>query len=152
MKYNPGYFTEGGRATQCMQFPGIAFVQGSIEWSNQSSSYSTIDRFGPSMPPELTHLPRQVDDSLRSYGSDIFSMGEELLWLSRVPPHAAHENYALHKSPSTDIRRKAAQVVPFFQMLCKMDPGSCQMMQSIFLEMVPILEQQIYTYARQLGD
>ena len=83
---NPGYFNEGGKAIQCMQSLGTALMQGGLEQSKQFSGYSATERFGTSMPGELAHLPGQVDDSLRSYGSDMFSMGNELVWLSRVLP------------------------------------------------------------------
>ena len=152
MRSNPGYFTEGGRAIHCMQSLGTALVQGGVAKSNQFSGYSATERFGPMMPNGLAHLPGQVDDSMRSYGSDMLIMGQELLWLSRVLPPAAQGNTTPYNTTGTDSRQMAAQVLPIYQMLCRMDPSICQMMRSMFLEMAPILEQQIYTFARQFGN
>lgn len=152
MESNPGYFTEGGRAIQCMQSLGNALVQGGLEQYSQLDDYSATERFGAQMPGELAHLPGKVDDSLRSYSSDMFSMGQEFLWLSRVLPPAAQGDYTPYNTPGTESRRMAAQVMPILQMLCQMEPDMCQMMQSMWLEMSPVLEQQIYTLAIQLGS
>jgi len=152
MQYNSNYFSKGGRAIRCMQSLGTALMQGGLEQSKQFSGYSAVERFGPSMPSELAHLPGQVDDSLRSYGSDMYSMGKELVWLSQVLPPAVQGNYTPYKTTGTEIRQMAAQALPIYQMLCQMNPDTCRMMQSMFLEMTPMLEQQIYTFARQLGN
>jgi hypothetical protein len=69
VRSNPGYFNEGGKAIQCMQSVGTALMQGGLEQYKQFSGSSAKERF-PSMPDGLDHLPGQVDDSLRSYGSD----------------------------------------------------------------------------------
>jgi len=86
MKSNPGYFTEGGGAIRCMQSLGTALVQGGLASSREFSGYSATERFGSMMPEGLSHLPGEVDNSLRSYGSDMFTMGEELVWLAQVLP------------------------------------------------------------------
>ena len=148
---NPGYFNKGGRAIRCMRSLGTALMQGGLEQNKQFSSRSTKDLF-PSMPEGLDHLTGQVDDSLRSYGSDMYTMGKELIWLGRVLPPAVQGNYTPYRTTGTEIRQMAAQVLPVYQMLCQMDPAACRMMQSMFIEMAPILEQQIYTFARKSGD
>ena len=148
---NPDDFNEGGRAIRCMQSLGTALAQGGLEQSKQFSDVWTIERF-PSMPTGLEHLTGQVDASLRSYGSDMFSMGNELVWLSQVLPPAVQGNYTPYKTTGTSSRRMAAQALPNYQMLCQMNPGACRMMQAMFLEMEPMLEEQIYNYARQLGN
>ena len=63
---------------------GTALAQGGLEQSKQFSSHSATERFGHLMSIGLEHLPGQVDDSLRSYGSDMFSMGLSLFQAVRV--------------------------------------------------------------------
>lgn len=104
------------------------------------------------MPEGLEDLPGQVDASMRSYGSDMFAMGQELLWLANVLPAAAQGNYTPYNTTGTDTRRMMHQVLPMYQMLCQMDPSSCQIMLGVFREMTPQIEQQIYFLARQLGN
>ena len=149
---NPDYFNDGGKAIRCMQSLGTALMQGGLEQNKQFSGSSATERFGSSMPDGLHGLPGQVDESLRSYGSDMYSMGKELVWLSRVLPPAVKGNYTPYKTTGTEIRQMTSQALQIYQMLCQMDPSACRMMQSMFLEMEPMLEQQIYAYARQLSD
>ncbi len=149
---NKAYFVEGGKAIRCMEALGTSLVQGGMAAANRFKGYSATERFGGSMPPGLEHLPGQVDSSLRSYGNDMFAMGQELLWLSQVLPPAVKGDYAPYNTTATPNRQMVAQVLPIYQMLCQMDPGMCQMMQSMMIQMEPSLEQQLYTLARQLGN
>lgn len=152
MQSYPDSFAQGGGAIRCMQRLGTALVQGGLAQSNQFSGSSATERFGSSMPAGLAHLPGQVDDSMRSYGSDAFAMGQELLWLARVLPAAAQKNYTPYNTPGTNTRQMMAQVLPIYQMLCQMDPSICQMMLGMIRDMAPQIEQQIYVLARQLGN
>jgi hypothetical protein len=149
---NPDDFNEGGRAIRCMQSLGTALTQGGLEQSKQLSGPSATEQLGHLMPIGLEHLPGQVDASLRSYGSDMFNMGNELVWLSQVLPPAVQGNYTPYNTTGTSSRRMAAQALQNYRMLCQMNPGACRMMQAMFLEMEPMLEQEIYSYALQLGD
>ncbi len=152
MQSNRGYFTQGGGAIRCMQRLGTALVKEGLASSRQFSGSSAQERFGSSMPEGLAELPGQVDTSMRSYGSDMFTMGQELLWLARVLPAAAQENYTPYNTTGTDTRRMMPQVLPIYQMLCQMDPSICQMMLGMLREMAPQIEQQVYVFARQLGN
>ncbi len=152
MQSNRGYFTQGGGAIRCMQRLGTALVQGGLTRSREFSGPSATERFGGSMPEGLGHLPGQVDASMRSYGSDMFAMGQELLWLARVLPAAAQGDYTPYKTPGTTTRRMMYQVLPIYQMLCSMDPSICQMMLGMLREMAPQIEQQVYVFARRLGN
>jgi hypothetical protein len=150
---NPGYFNEGGKAIRCMQSLGTALAQGGLEQSKQVSDHWAAERFGHLMPIGLEHLPGQVDDSLRSYGSDMFSMGNELVWLSQVLPPVVQGNYSPYKTTGTYSRRMVAKALAYYQqVLCQMGPDSCRMMRTMFFEFEPMLEQEIYNYARQLGN
>ena len=152
MQSYPDYFTQGGGAILCMPRLGTVLVQGGLAQSGQSGGYSATESFGSSMPEGLAHLPGQVDASMQSYGSDMFAMGQELLWLSEVLPAAAQGNYTPYNTPRTPARQMASQVLPIHQMLCQSDPSMCQMMLGMLHEMAPQIEQQVYAFARQLGN
>ena len=152
MQSNRGYFTQGGGAIQCMQRLGTALIQGGLARSGDFSGSSATERFGGSMPEGLGHLPGEVDASMGSYGSDMFTMGQELLWLARVLPAAAQGDYTPYKTPGTTTRRMMYQVLSIYQMLCSMDPSICQMMLGMLREMAPQIEQQVYVFARRLGN
>jgi hypothetical protein len=149
---NKAYFVEGGKAIRCMEALGTALVQGGMAAADRFKGYPATERFGGSMPPGLEHLPGQVDSSLRSYGNDMFAMGQELLWLSQVLPPAAKGDYAPYNTTATPNRQRVVQVLPIYQALCQMDAGMCQMMQNMMIQMEPSVEQQIYTLSRQLGN
>lgn len=152
MQSNPGYFTQGGGAIRCMQRLGTALLEGALASSRQFSGSSAQERFGSSMPEGLANLPGQIDTNMRSYGSDMFTMGNELLWLAKVLPAAAQGNFTPYSTTGTDPRQMMSQVQPIYQMLCQTDPTMCQMALSIVREMAPLIEQQIYALARQLGN
>jgi len=152
MQSYPNHFTQGGRAIQCMERLGMALVQGGLAQSREFSGNSATERFGGQMPEGLEHLPGQVDNTLGSYGSDMFVMGQELLWLASVLPAAAQGNYTPYNTTGTETRRMMYQVLPVYQMLCTMDPSMCQMMLGMFRQMAPQIEQQVYVFARQLGN
>ena len=152
MQSNREYFAQGGGAIRCMQRLGTTLVQGGLARSREFSGSSATERFGSSMPEGLAHLPGEVDASMGSYGSDMFTMGQELLWLANVLPAAAQGNYTPYNTPDTTTRRMLYQVLPMYQMLCQMDPSICQMMLGMFREMAPQIEQQVYVLARQLGN
>lgn len=152
MEKYPGHFAQGGGAIRCMQSLGNALMRGALEQSREFSRPYATERFGGSMPEGLGHLPGQVDRSMISYGNDMFTMGQELLWLAEVLPYAAQGNYAPYNNPTTTNRQMAAQVLPIYQMMCQMDPSVCQMMVAMLEELSPQIEQQILFLARQLGN
>ena len=152
MAENRAYFLEGGKVIRCMQARSMALMQGALSAAEQNTRYSATERFGGSMPEGLEHLPGQVDASMRSYGNDMFTMGQELLWLSQVLPPAAEEDYEPYNTTATQNRQMMAQALPILQMLCQMDPRTCQLMQNMLAEIQPLLEQQIYDLARQVND
>jgi hypothetical protein len=148
---NKAYFLEGGGATRCMQALGAALMRGGSSGAVLGNGYSATERFGGSMPQGLEHLPGQVDASMRGYGSDMLTMGQELLWLSQVLPPAVDGDYEPYNTTSTPNRQMIAQAVPLYQMLCQMDPEVCQVMLGMMQQTLPELEQQIYALARQLS-
>lgn len=150
MRSNPGHFTPDGGAIQCMESLGAALVRGGLKLSREYSGGSAQEKFGGSMPQGLAHLPGQVDQSMNNYGSNMFTMGQELLWLAKVLPSAAQGNYTPYNTPGTPTRKMASQVMPVYRMLCQMDPSICQLMLNLLNEMAPQIEQQIYILARQL--
>ena len=152
MAENRAAFSEGGKAILCMQALGTGLTLRALVAQSQGGGYSATERFGGAMPQGLEHLPGQVDASMQSYNADVFTMGQELLWLSRVLPPAAKGDYQPYLSTATPVRQAVLQVLPVYQLLCGMDPGSCQVMQELFRQMASSLEQQIYTLARQLGQ
>jgi hypothetical protein len=152
MQSNRGYFAQGGGAIRCMQSLGTALVQGGLGRSRELSGPSATERFGGSMPEGLSHLPGEVDRSMRNYGSDMVTMGQELIWLANVLPAAAQGDYIPYNTTGTETRRMISQIQPIYQMLCQMDMSVCQMMLGMFREMAPQIEQQIYVFARQLGN
>ena len=135
-----------------MQRLGTALVNGGLTQSREFSGHSASERFGGSMPEGLGHLPGQVDASMRSYGSDMFAMGQELLWLANVLPAAAQGNYTSYNMTGTATRRMMNQVAPMYKMMCNMDPSICEMMLGMLREMAPQIEQQVYVLARRLGN
>ena len=86
MNSAPGYFTEGGQATRCMQSLGTTLVKKGVAMSSQFTGHPAMDRFAGRMPAGLEHLPGQVDSALHSYGADSIAMDQEFLWLSKVLP------------------------------------------------------------------
>lgn len=152
MRDYPQHFSAGGAAIRCMQRLGSALVQGGISQNMEYGGRSATERFGGMMPEGLEHLPGQVDDSMRSYGTDMYMMGQELLWLAEVLPAAARGNYQPYNTPVTTTRQMAYQVMPIYQMMCQMDPSLCQMVLAMLNDMTPQIEQQIYAMARQMGN
>lgn len=152
MQTYPQHFSPGGGAIRCMQRLGSALVQGGMAQNMEFGGSSATESFGAMMPQGLEHLPGQVDNSMQSYGSDQFMMGQELLWLAEVLPAAAQGNYQPYNTPVTTSRQMAYQVLPIYQMMCQMDPYPCQMMQAMLNDMAPEIEQQIYLLARQMGN
>lgn len=146
------YFLEDGKAIRCMQTLGTALTQSGMADLEQNREYSATERFGGSMPEGLEHLPGQVDASIQSYGNDMFTMGQELLWLSQVLPPAAEGDYEPYKTTATATRQLMAQILPIYQMLYQMDSSMYQMMQNMMQQMQPILEQHVYLLVRQLND
>lgn len=152
MQSNRSYFAPGGPAIQCMQSLGTALIRGGLNMSGEYSGSSATERFGGSMPPGLAHLPGEVDRSMGGYGSDILTMGQELLWLAQVLPSAAQGNYTPYNAGGTTNRQLAFRVLPMYRMLCQMAPAICEMMFNMFNEISPQIEQQVYVLARQLGN
>jgi hypothetical protein len=151
MERNANEFAVGGGTIRCMNVLGNALIAGALGQFGQFRSYSAQERFGNMMPAELAHLPGQVDDSLQSYGSDAFAMGQELVWLARVLPPAAQGDYGPYNAAGTLSRQAMAQVLPIYQVLCQMDSSTCELMVSMFRQVAPSIEEQIYNLALQVA-
>lgn len=151
MQNYPDHFSEGGGAIRCMQRLGSALINGGLAHYSEFSGTSAQERFGNDMPLGLEHLPGEVDQSMGSYGSDIYAMGQELIWLADVLPAAAQGYYDPYTTTGTQTRLMMRNMLPMYQMLCSMDPSICQVMLDMLNQMVPQIEQQIYALARQAG-
>lgn len=153
MQSNQGFFASNGGAIQCMRRLGNALVQAGLAAGlEQRNSRSATERFGGEMPEGLEDLPGEVDASMNSYSSDAVVMGQELLWLARVLPDAARGNYAPYNNSGTDTRQVMLRMEPIFQTLCQMDQTICQISLSVFSQMMPALEEQVYLLARRFGN
>jgi hypothetical protein len=147
---NESYFAEDGKAILCMQALGTALTKSGMELEQQREKYSATEKFGAAMPEGLEHLPGQVDASLNSYSNELFAMGTELLWLSRVLPAAASGDYTPYYTTGTIIRKGVLEEMQIFQMLCNIDPNICTYMQELIMESKPILEEHVSMLAKQL--
>lgn len=152
MQANPDAFAEKGGAIRCMRKLGATLTKRGAARSKEAGNTSATERFGASMPAGLSHVPGQVDSSLRRYGSDMFFMGEELTMLASVLPAAAKGNFNPYITAKTEARRMMNRILPLYQMMCQADRSSCNLMLSAWRKSLPQVEQQIYTLARQLGD
>ena len=152
MQSNHSYFTPEGDAVRCMQELGTALINEAIKQAETNNGPSAQELFGGMMPEGLGHLPGEVDDSMHSYANDLYAMGQELIWLSRVLPAAAQGNYTPYNTTGTQTRMIFKQVLPRYQMLCQINPFVCQNMLDTLYQMTPQLEQVIYTFARQLDN
>ena len=152
MQQYPNYFRDHGGVIRCMQRLGNALIGSGLAHYQQYAGNPAQQAYGGQLPEGLQHLPGEVDDSLRSYGSDMFAMGQEFLWLARVLPPAAQGNYGPYNRTGTDTRQTLRQVWPIYQQMCFFDQSMCQILTNVLDQMSPHLEQQIYAMARNLGN
>jgi len=144
-------FLQDGEATGCLRRLGERLTSSGMQQARELEGFSARKQFGGGMPEGLDHLPGQVDHSLRAYAGNTIMMGQELLWLSRVLPAAAHGNTAPYNTTATPARRMAMQVMPLLQMLCRMDPGVCATMDRSLRAVLPQLERQVRAMALAAG-
>lgn len=152
MEQYKSYFEEDGKVIQCMRSLGENLVQNAIENYHPENGTTATEMFGGSMPEGLEDLPGQVDASMRSFNTDLYAMGAELIWLSQVLPPAAYGDYQPYNTTGTISRQSMREVMNIYQLLCQMDPGVCQMMKNIMQQMQPEMEQQISSLALQLNN
>ena len=148
---NPDAFAEDGLVVRCMRTVGRGLAQQGASAMQTYRTGSAVERFGGMMPEGLSHLPGQVDSSLQSYGTDVYAMGEELVWLSQVLPAVSRGDRAPYNAGQTTSRQLARQAIPVYQMICQMDRSMCQVMFNAIQQVVPTVEETIYRMARQLG-
>jgi len=144
---NRGAFSQDGEATGCLRRLGQRLTSSGMQQAQELEDYSATEQFGGSMPEELSQLPGQVDQTLGAYAGNTIMMGQELLWLSRVLPAAAHGNTGPYHTTATPARRMAIQVMPMLQMLCGMDPTACSALNGSLRAVLPHLERQVRAMA-----
>lgn len=149
---NLASFNPGGRAIRCMQKLGAALSNNGLAQFQQNNGNAVGEGYAGAMPEGLEHLPGDVADSLNSYVSDVYAMGQELIWLANVLPSIAQGNYTPYNSTGTYTRQMLRQVWPIYQHLCQIDPSSCQPLFNTLNQVSPQLELQIYSLALQLGN
>ena len=148
IKDNRQQFLRDGAAVRCMKSTGTALVRSAITAYEQNKrAPSAVERFGGSMPPGLEHLPAQVDSSIRNAGTEFFTVGQELLWLSEVLPAALDGNAARYNAHDTMWRQQVIQLIPMINLLCSMDASVCETFKQSLQATVPIAEQQVFIIA-----
>jgi len=152
---NKEAFSENGSATRCMKRLGTDMMKKGITDLKIANSITAKDKF-INMPPGLEHLPGQVDDSIKKTAADTYTMGEELLWLSKVMPSAVRGDYSLLDAQDTQSRKLVGLYVAQIRSLCAIDPWICQM---LFQNLNPVLvqtrvmvEEELYRIAMGQND
>ena len=105
------------------------------------------------MPDGLEHIPGQVSENMNRWRSDTLVIAQELVWLSKVLPAAAAGDFNPFDAQDTMARKYwHEQFVPMFKMMCNLNPTNCQVALNILLAQLSLAEEQLYTWAFQLGQ
>lgn len=149
LEANPRPFTKDGPATRCMESLGRRLIS-MVGNSMNSNPHAAQERFGGSMPKGLEHVPGQVDASMRRAGVELYSMGEELIWLGRVLPAAVEGDWTNYRNTGTHSRNIAKMALDTLQTTCAIETG-CQYMMAELQEVKPELERGLFMLIHHLS-
>ncbi len=94
---------------------------------------------------------RAVADGLQSGSLDMFTMGQELLWLAQVLPAAAEGDWKPFETTGTLSRQQIRQYLPFLQQMLAQDPAMAVVVDQAMVQCGPMIEEQIVWLAMMTG-
>lgn len=148
LQQNRSAFKENGSAIRCAKALGTAMMQQGV---NAFSEMSYNDAYGGALQMGANgDQARQIANSMTSGAVDVYIMGEELIWLSKVLPAAALGNWQPFNTTGTMQRQQARQYLPFYRQMSQMDPAISAIFEQTMQQFAPLIEEQVVVYANML--
>lgn len=149
VQQNRDYFVENGPAIRCASELGNKLIYQAV------SSYSPSDydrAYERSLEMGATmEMADSVANSIRSGNLELFAMGQELLWLAKVLPHAAEGDWTPFNTTGTDARITTRNYLNIVNSMGMMDPETLQIMKESMTQFQTLAEDQIVFLAMMSG-
>ena len=115
---NKYQFKKDGEIIQAAKVLGEKLLKKSYESYDRNSNYyyeRALD-----MGANLDQA-RQIENDVNSGALDLYTIGQELLWLAEVLPEAAQGNWSAYNNTGTEMRKQVRQILPLLQTLSQFD-------------------------------
>jgi len=140
---------ENSEVIRCARELGQLLISQGIQNFNNNGDrermYNIGERAG--VDPGVT---KSAADGMYDGSTDLYTMGQELVWLSQVIPNASEGNWDSFNNTGTELRRQFYQVWPMVQSVTLEDESNKQMMDQFMSQMQPITEYQILILASMI--
>lgn len=140
---NTNILTANSPTVRCARRLGNRLVTAGIN-AYDPKAYERAMGVGPAQ------FAGDVAQSIQSGSVDLYMMGKELIWLSKILPPAAAGNYGPFLNTGTLWRQQIRQTIPIINMLLQIEPGTAQIMKDALTMVAPITERQIIMLAMML--
>ena len=83
---------------------------------------------------------------------DLFSMGQELLWLATVLPTAAQQDWRPYYTTGRPWRQQVREALPNIRQLGQLDPSVAPMLGAMLQVMQPYAEYQVAFFVIHMDE
>ena len=151
VRANASNLGENSEVIRCARELGELMINQGIQNFNANSDRERMYNIGQraGVDPLVT---KRAADEIYNGSADLFFIGQELAWLSRVIPYASAGNWDPFNNTGTDSRRQFYQLWPLVQSLTYGDEYTKQIMDQAMRQMQPIVEYQILILASMIQN
>ena len=151
VRANASLLGENSEVIRCARELGGLMISQGIQNFNANDDRERMYNIGHSAGVDPLVTQRAADEMYNG-SADLFFMGQELVWLARVIPSAAADNWDLFNNTGSDSRKQFYQLWPLVQSLTYGDEYTQQIMEQAFKQMQPIVEYQILLLASMIQN
>lgn len=136
---NRNLLLPGSKMIQCMRSAGNTLIARGV----QAYSQQDADRaYGRALEMGATgDMANKIRSNMNQGATELFTMGQELIWLSQVLPQAAQGNWNDFINTGTDTRQAVIQSIRLVAPM--LDPNLLGIVQQSFTQYAPYLEYQV---------
>jgi hypothetical protein len=146
LSQNRSYFVENGEAVRLAKELGLTLIAAGVKSYDPGAEERAYRIAGSTgVPPEFAP---GVARSLNSGSLELWSLGNELLWLSEVLPPATEGDLGPYQTTGTLARQQIRQVLPLLKVILKSDPAMAELYRSVMRQYGPLAEEYITSVAR----
>lgn len=142
---NREILTENSPTVVCARLLGNRLVNMGIN-AYDPDAYRRAMGVGPA-----EHAP-DVADSIHSGAVDLYTMGNELIWLSQVLPPTANGNNSPFLTTGTQWRLWIKWVWPMYEQIIQLNPSMAPIINQSLSMMGPMTEEQVFMLGMMLGQ
>ena len=129
VRSNRALFTRGGSSVRCAAAVGRHVVSlGPETLRSNQDIYDAVERRWGGHAPDIA---ASAALELRNQGSDMYSLGDELMWLAQVLPDVVESNYSSFNAANSQARQTLKQYLSLFDTMLGM-AGDRELFRQVF--------------------